>query len=210
MSNDAFLDSNERDPARDRRWRTLFEDRHGAGAFEQLLADLQQPCLTFAAIAKRFNVSRERVRQWQMRLLPDAPRGHERQRQCAVFKRRQRLMQDPLFRDFYRHVRSHVAPGRIELIKATDGYRSRAVRVDQRTVVLRTAQLVDMRASAGTPTPVYRLTAPPPAADLVYYRLSTEHYLLVPVRDLPARAITFVDREGSRLGPFKNNAELLN
>ena len=54
-------------------WCTLFEERHGPGAYERLLDDLRQPCVTFATIAKRLGVTRERVRQWQMELLPDAP-----------------------------------------------------------------------------------------------------------------------------------------
>ena len=80
-----------------RRWRILFEERHGAGAYERLLAELGQPCVTFAAIAKRLGVTRERVRQWQLALLPDAPRGHERQRQCARWRHKRRLFADPLF-----------------------------------------------------------------------------------------------------------------
>src|SRR5262245_57949942 len=90
----------------DPRWLALFEDRYGASAYERLLEDLRRPCLTFAAIARRFGVTRERVRQWQQQLLPDAPRGHERKRLCALHQRRRRLLEDPLVRTFIRHARA--------------------------------------------------------------------------------------------------------
>ena len=41
----------------------LFSDRYGARAFEELLQLFALPCVTYAEIAKRFGVTRERVRQ---------------------------------------------------------------------------------------------------------------------------------------------------
>ena len=67
---------------------TLFEDRYGRGAHARLLSLLQQPCVTFAEIADQFGVTRECVRQWHQRLLPDAPTGHERQRLCRQYQRK--------------------------------------------------------------------------------------------------------------------------
>ena len=54
----------------DARWQTIFEDRYGADGLDRLLQVLRQPCVTFAAIAKQFGVTRECVRQWHLLLLP--------------------------------------------------------------------------------------------------------------------------------------------
>src|SRR5580658_3671761 len=144
----------------DRRWLAMFEDRHGRGAYERLIAELRQPCVTFAAIAKRLGVTRERVRQWQMRLLPNAPRGHERQRLCAIARRKRRVLEDPRFRAFYRHAKSFVERGRIELINASHGYRTRAVRIDRRVVALREARR-SARAQMTSTAPAYALASCP-------------------------------------------------
>ena len=69
------------------RWQELFDGRYGAGALAELRGMLEQPCLTFAEIAVRFGVTRERVRQWHLELMPGAPRGHARQRLCAQRQR---------------------------------------------------------------------------------------------------------------------------
>lgn len=84
---------------------TSFNDRYGAGAHERLLSRLAHPCTTFAQIAKEFGVTRERVRQWQLLWLPDAPRGRERRRQCGFFRKRRLLLEEPLFKAFYRKIR---------------------------------------------------------------------------------------------------------
>lgn len=180
-------------------WRTLFDERYGSGAYERLIADLRQPCVTFAAIAKELGVTRERVRQWQMTLLPDAPRGHERQRLCAMYQRKKELLQDPLFRAFYRHARAHVQSGRIELVTAADGYRRRTVRIGRRVIALRSA-----RPSSVSTVPEYRLATYRGAADFVYYRLADGEYLLMPSDHLRAGEARFVDASGSRYGEFKN------
>ena len=44
----------------DTRWRVVFEDRDGADGLERLLKMFSQPCVTFAEIAERFGVTRER------------------------------------------------------------------------------------------------------------------------------------------------------
>jgi hypothetical protein len=190
-----------------RRWLAIFEDRHGLGAYERLITDLRQPCVTFADIAKRLGVSRERVRQWQLLLLPNAPRGHERQRLCAIYRRKRRVLEDPLFRAFYRHAKSFVERGRIELINASHGYRTRAVRIDRRVVALREARR-SARAQMTSTAPAYAL-ASCPAADFLFYKLTPDDYLLLPVRELPAAGTTFIDQPGSPYQVFKNTFEAL-
>jgi hypothetical protein len=192
----------------DRRWLTMFEDRHGRGAYERLIAELRQPCVTFAAIAKRLGVTRERVRQWQMLLLPDAARGRERRRLCAIASRKRRVLEDPLFRDFYRHAKASVEPGRIELIKASDGYRRRSVRIGRRTVALRDARR-SAKGQATSGAPAYVIASYHGAADFLYYRLTPDDYLLLPAPELPAAGTMFVDQPGSRYQVFKNTFEAL-
>jgi Sigma-70, region 4 len=189
-----------------RRWLAIFEDRHGADAYDRLIADLRQPCVTFAEIARRLGVSRERVRQWQKLLLPEAPRGHQRQRLCAIYRRRRRLLDDPLFRTFYRHARAFVDRGRIELIKASEGYRTRSVRIDRRIVVLREARMPQGAPSAPSAANEreFLLAGCRETADFLYYRLTPDDYLLLPVREIPAAGTTFVDRPGSPYHTFKN------
>jgi len=191
-----------------RRWLAIFEDRHGPGAYERLLADLQQPCVTFAEIARRLNVSRERVRQWQRRILPDAPRGHERQRLCTAQRRKRRLLTDSLFRAFYRHARPFLERGRIELLRASDGYRTRSARIDGRVVVLRNArQSPDSRSASGAVE--YLLSGSPGRAEFVYYRLTDQDYLLVPALDVPASGTTYVDGRSSPFAAFRNTFQAL-
>ena len=118
---------------------SVFEERYGAGSRAVLITLLERPCVTFAAIAERFGVSRERVRQWHRALLPAAPTGHARQRLCARHQQRRRLFQDPLFRTFFRQARSHFGAGVVQPIHSRHGYRTREVRVAGHLVALRTA-----------------------------------------------------------------------
>ena len=119
-----------------RGWRALFEDRYGDGSAERLKSMLEQPCVTFARIAAEFGVTRECVRLWHQRLLPDAPRGHQRQQLCREHQMKRRLLEDALFLRFYRHVRSSVPQQRVTLIPSRDGFRKRTVSIDGRTIAL--------------------------------------------------------------------------
>jgi hypothetical protein len=102
-----------------------FSERYGNGAFERLTQRLEQRCLTFAQIAAESGVSRERVRQWYRQLLPDAPSGHERQRLCAIHRRRRRLFGNALYRSFFQRARAHFGQGRIP-VSGTASRRSTA------------------------------------------------------------------------------------
>jgi hypothetical protein len=210
-----FVDtSHKRGGAVDCRWLAIFEDRHGPDACKRLIAELRQPCVTFAEIGKRLGVTRERVRQWQIVLLPEAPRGHERRRLCAISRWRRRLLEDRLFRDFYRHARPYVNPGQIELIKATDGYRTRSIRIGRRIVMLKDAlELKDAHGSARarlrSSARTYLLASYRGTADVLYYQLTPDDYLLLPARVLPGAGTTFVDQPGSRYHVFKNTFEAL-
>jgi hypothetical protein len=98
---------------------------------------LDQPCVSFAAIAAEFGVTRECVRQWQQQFRPGSPTGRERLAQCRRLRARRRLLSDPLFRAFYQHARAHLDAGRIAPIPSTDGYRLRTVKIDRHVVLLR-------------------------------------------------------------------------
>jgi hypothetical protein len=193
---DAFI------PAISERGLGLFEDRYGAGSFTQLIAMLQQPCVSFAQIASRFGVSRERVRQWQLRFLPDAPRGHQRQRLCLIQHEKRKLLADPLFRGFYRHARPHFDSGDFVLIRARDGFRKRAVRLHGRLIVIKTASPASGRTAQAVPA--YTLTSPAMPADFVYYRLNDAEYLVVPHHQVPRGATTFLDTDSSSYRPYRN------
>jgi hypothetical protein len=187
-----------------RPWRALFEERYGAGSAERLTTMLEQPCVTFARIASEFGVTRECVRLWHQRLLPDAPTGHQRQQLCREHQMKRRLLEDALFLRFYRHIRSSVPQQRVTLIPSRDGFRKRTVRIDGRTIALRRAR---RRGSNGGS--VYTLTNPAATADLLYYELSAEEYLLVPREQLPTGAVTYADTEASTYRRFKNTLAAL-
>lgn len=156
----------------------VFEDRYGEGSFDRLTIWLMQPCVTFAEIAERFGVTRERVRQWHGQFLPDAPTGRARQRECAVHQQRRRLFKDPLFRTFFQHARPHFGSKWIQPIRARDGYRHRSVFLDGHLVALR-----DMRASGVRPL---RFRG---QAKFVYFLLGETDYLLVPVSAISGRGV---------------------
>jgi hypothetical protein len=184
---------------------SVFEDRYGVGAREQLRDLFAQPCVTFAEIAVRFGVTRERVRQWHLLLEPTAPRGHRRQRLCRVYRQKKRLLEDPLFRSFYRHVRPHLPPRRIHLMGARDGFRTRAVRLDDRTVAIRRA--APLRHVDGPAA--FRLHKYAGSADLIYYSLEGEGYLFLPRTELPAGGTIFFDVPTSKYRRFKNTFQAL-
>ncbi len=184
-------------------WRGVFEDRYGAGAYERLMALFDQPCVTFAEIATAFGVTRERVRQWHLQLLPDAPRGHARQRLCVAHRQKRRLLEDPLFRAFYRHARPHIAPGRIELIRTREGFRRRTVRLDTWTVAIKNARR-QAAPDGESGKPAYVLTNSQRRVDYIYYRLAPDDYLLLPKTALPADRTTFLDTPASKYQRFRN------
>ncbi len=137
----------------------------------RLLTLLRQPCVTFASIARDFGVTRECVRQWHLRLLPDAPAGHDRQRQCRLLQRRRKLLQDQLFAGFYRRIRSQVPGVKLTLIPSREGFRKRSVRLGEHVVALRAAADA---AAARVPS------SQAGAADFVYVDLGERDFLFVP------------------------------
>jgi hypothetical protein len=184
----------------DARWRSVFDDRYGAGGLDRLLTVFGEPCVTFAEIAERFGVTRERVRQWHLQLMPGAPRGHERQRLCRLSRQKRELLRDPLFRAFYANVRRHFAPGQLSLVSARSGFRRRVVRLHQRVVLIREAPRAPRKPSA----PIYTLRAAGDS-EFVYYRLSGDDFLFVPRSVLPPSGTTFIDNGRSRYRRFKNS-----
>ncbi len=71
-----------------RRWVVENADRrHGAGFFSGIIADLAVDCLTFADIARKYKLTKERVRQYYRDYLSEiCPRrnGRERMRHCSL------------------------------------------------------------------------------------------------------------------------------
>jgi transposase-like protein len=173
-----------------------FDDRYGRDAHARLLARLARPCVSFAAIAVEFGVSRERVRQWRQQWAPEAPTGLERRRQCLATRRRRQLLAHPSFRSFYQEVRRHVPAHRLGLIAAQSGFRKRVVRIDDRVAVLTTGRPL-VRSAHGQP-PTYALPPVPAHAAFVYVQLGEGDYLFVPAQALPARGTTFVDTPASK------------
>jgi hypothetical protein len=186
----------------------LFEDRYGPGSHERLLALLRRPCVPFARIAARFQVTRERVRQWHAVWLPDAPTGRERRRLCAVQQQQRRLLGDALFAAFVRDVRRDAGGLRVEPVAASSGYRTRLAKLGGRVVALRDARQTARRSSLDEPIS-YRIVGYRGRAEFVYVLLTENEYLCVPVAELPLHGATFVDHDPSRLRVFKNAFDAL-
>jgi hypothetical protein len=181
----------------------IFEDRYGAGARARLIALFRQPCVTFAAIADEFGVSRERVRQWHLEILPDAPRGRERRRRCGLAQHRRHLLTDPLFRAFYRHARPSFSGERLQLIPSGDGFRKRLAMLDAARVALKAAR-PGLDAARGEDARSYFMTGYRGSAAFVYCRLTEADFLFMPASALPATGTTFVDSARSKYHVFKN------
>lgn len=167
---------------------TFWEDRYGVGSFERLMARLDQPCTSFAAIAVEFGVTRERVRQWQQQFRPGAPTGRQRLASCRRLRARRRLLLDPLFRAFYQHACAHLGPGRIAPIRSTDGFRLRTVRIDAHVVSLRD----------GTGAIARRPPRRPRAGTFVYVDLPDGHFALAPPE------LASVGADDVRLAPYRD------
>lgn len=189
------------------RWLQIFEDRYGPGAHQRLMALLDQPCVSFADIALQFGVTRERVRQWHLKLRPDAPRGHARKRLCASHRKKRELFEDTLFRSFYRHARPHLTPGQLTLVRTRDGYAHRLVRLEAWTVALKRARRHSESAAGGKPA--YVLVNSQRRVDYIYYWLSEDDYLLLPKTALPGERTTFLDTRLSKYQRFRNTFEAM-
>jgi hypothetical protein len=161
-----------------------------------------QPCVTFAAIAERFGVTRERARQWQLKFCPGAPRGHARQRLCAIQQEKRKLLADPLFRSFYRRARPHFRIGDIALIRGRDGFRKRAVRLDGRVIAIKQARPMPLGKRSGARS--YTLTSAVGPVDGIYYQLTGSDYLVVPGTLIPRAGTTFRDTVTSRFHLYRN------
>ena len=184
--------------AADARWVTSFEDRYGEGSYTRLLAQLLKPCVTFADIAVQFGVTRENVRQWHRRLLPDAPSGHERQRLCRIYQQKRRLLSDGLLAGFYRRIRVEIPAQRVGLIQSRGGFLKRFLHIDGRLVALKRAR------PAGEDDATYVLGSGARRADFIYYELSSTDYLFVPRQLIPRGSTTFRDTPRSKYSRFKN------
>jgi hypothetical protein len=183
------------DPGADPWSISLFDDRYGIGAQGRLLALLRQPCVTFASIARDFGVTRECVRQWHRRLLPDAPTGHERQRQCRLLQRRRTLLQDRLFAGFYRRIRTQVPGMKLTLIPSREGFRKRSVRLAGHLVALH----ADADAAAARVPGV-----PSGTADFVYVDLGASDFLFVPAAVLATAASGGQPLGDAQASPYRN------
>jgi hypothetical protein len=186
--------------ARDRQI-AAFDDRYGRDAHGRLLSRLARPCVSFAAIAHEFGVSRERVRQWRLQWAPETPTGRDRQRQCVATRRRRHLLEDPSFRSFYQQVRTQVPAQRFSLVPSQSGFRTRVVRIDDQVAVLTTGRRVTRSGSGRWPT--YAVPPVPRQATFVYVQLGEGDYLFVPARVLPPRGTTFVDTPQSKYQRFR-------
>ncbi len=183
-----------------RAWSLLFEDRYGVGSARRLMARLERPCVTFARIAEEFGVTRECVRQWHQRLLPDAPSGHRRQQLCREHQMKRRLLQDGLFLGFYRRMRSSVPGQRVTLIPSRNGFRKRTVRIGGHTVSLRRArQHMRRRARTGVPSTRWR------AVRLAWIS-STTSWLLVNTCSYRGRCCQRARRSSLTLVPRRTGA----
>jgi hypothetical protein len=188
----------------DAAWVRSFNDRYGADAYHRLLGALEKPCVSYAETAALFGVTRERVRQWHLLLMPDAPRGHERRRLCRSYHQKRRLLTDPLFRAFVRAARPSFPSQSIGPIPARDGYRKRTVRLAAHTVVLKQAARAHQRDGAQTQAMAYALTSSRGTANFIFYQLSGENYLFVPKAMIPLAGTTFQDTAASKYQQFKN------
>lgn len=186
----------------ERRRLALFEDRYGSGSHERLLSLLRRPCVPFARIATKFEVTRERVRQWHALWLPDAPSGRERRRLCAVHQQQRRLLADDLFATFVRDVKQHAQGLRIEPVASAAGYRTRLAKLGGCVVALRDARRSARPSSDQAVS--YRLVGYRGRAQYVYALLTDHDFVCVPVAELPLHGATFVDHDRARLRPFKN------
>jgi len=182
---------------------TLFDDRYGVGAFHRLLALLRQPCVSFATIASSFGVTRERVRQWHMAFLPDAPRGRERRRLCQMQQARRRLLADRVFKTFYRQARARFSAEHVSLIRPRDGLRSRAARIQGHLVAVKKARRRS-NPRLGRPE-VHVLSACRRPAAFVYYQLDDDNFLFVPHSELPVTGTTYLDSPASKYRQYRNN-----
>jgi hypothetical protein len=180
----------------------MFQDRYGDGARTRLMALFRQPCVTFAQIADQFGVSRERVRQWHLEILPDAPRGRARRRLCGLSQRRRELLGDPLFRAFYRHARPSFSRERLQLIPSGDGFRKRLVTLDGSMVVLKTAGKTAGSTLGGTDS--YFVAGYRGPAAFIYCRLTDDDFLFMPASLFPATGRTFLDSSRSKYHAFRN------
>jgi hypothetical protein len=182
----------------------IFQDRYGDGSRVRLIELFRQPCVTFAQIADEFGVSRERVRQWHLEILPDAPRGRERRRLCGLAQHRRQLLADPLFGAFYRHARTSFSRTQLRLIPSGDGFRKRLVTLDATVVALKTARPTSGPARADGAVS-YFVAGYRGAAAFVYCRLTDADFLFMPVSAFPATGTTFVDSTRSKYHVFKNS-----
>jgi hypothetical protein len=192
----------------DQHWLDLFEDRYGAGAYARVLEQLRTPCVSFADIAQHFGVTRERVRQWHLQLMPGAPRGHQRRRLCLREEWKRTLLTDPVFRAFYRRARQHFAAGEVVPIAGRRGYRRRAIRLAGQLVTLKTARVVgDTPAEAvpSHPATSYVLTPGRRGAEFIYYHLTPDSFLFLPADLLPRSSTTFVERTDSKYWRYRNS-----
>ena len=180
---------------------TLFDDRYGVGAYRRLLDQLQQPCISFAAIAGQFGVSRERVRQWHTLYLPDAPSGLQRRRLCQLQRARRQVLGDELFQAFYRQARAVFAPDEVAVIRTRSGLRKRAALVRGRLIVLKKARL--RHDARDTGRNVYVLSPCRRPADFVYYQLGSQGFLLLPLRELPRSGTTYQAADASKYSRFR-------
>jgi hypothetical protein len=98
-------------------------------------------------------------------------------------RQRRRLLEEPLLRSFYKHIRPRVPPGSLSLVASRVGFRKRIVRLDDRIVFVKAARACRRPAASGR---AYALTTYRGAADFIYFQLGDDDYLLMPAGALPA------------------------
>lgn len=177
----------------------LFADRYGALAYDELLQLFASPCVTYADIAKRFGVTRERVRQWHLNIAPGSPRGHQRRRLCQQQQLRRRLLEEPVYRAFIRAARTAFPDVRVQAVSSRTGFRKRLVKLEKWTVALKTAA---PRGSGKSGS--YALTGCRSEVDFVFFLLGADTFIFVPRSMVPRGGTTFRDTPTSKYHAFRN------
>lgn len=175
--------------------------------FYEVLMDPRKP---YAAIGRRVQLSKERIRQLRKisARTDEDKEKHRKELQEQAFRRRfWRLSQDEVFRAFYRFITSEIPSADIEPILWKDNsrkFRTRAVMLDGEKVLLRKATKIQRPNVSYT---TYQLLVPQSEdCTYVFYRLGNGSTLLLPREALPEIHTEFFDSKNSKFFKFKNSA----
>ncbi len=186
--------------------RLRFDRYHGEGSFDRIVGLLQHTVLNYDDVGKRFDLSREHVRQLHDSIFPEAKgTGKERRTINSLLKFFKDLTRCETFVEFYSALSEHSLQDYVRPIISHNTFKKKTVMLGGKKVVLgKATPYSDTYQDNGAIR--YVIRNPREDSEYIFFSLPKGEFLFMPRSALESETrTTYVDSARSKYNKFKNN-----